>query len=428
MAKYADTAAAIADGMLHYWPMNEASGVDIEDLLKQDFDASFVCNDDAADNSIVDALFSRGRHMRQGGPGNLGPQIGLKNPVPGGGVNRQEWAWSIWFTAEQEPGLYDALVNWQLDGAFDGSWGLRITSNATNFNVIHGQTLANPNSTITVGDHNIIVSRRNVSGAIYTMDVFLDGALLGTFGSGGPLKLEQASSCQIGHGLSGGNPKLGWPGVMADFGIWGRSILGPEAAEIWASGVGLPILAPPAPPAPPAVPEPLSSDVRFECTVAGANDGKADALVALSSLVVRQSATARYAQVTMPATAENEAAIADRPNGDISVAIKYKGASGSEFTAAVVSFAPTSTTTDRGGTSRSITLTGTFALVTAAESRQAAGVSYINDRGAQIRARCTFDPSLAIGDTFEVEPGLSITVASTALFVSGNRIQFEVSG
>ena len=164
----------------------------------------------------------------------------------------------------------------------------------------------------------------------------------------------------------------------------------------------------------------------YRCYIDSALHGTTE--IPIESAVVRQNQGGTgYLQVSMPNYARVSDIIQRADDGKLRIDYVLEKEGREQATP----FAQTDAirvTQEQGARSRSVVITGTFALVSESpKTQELQGASYISDSGDTKRIRCQHNPRVSVGDTVysgEVPAGL---VQSTVLTISSLGKQFEVT-
>lgn len=446
---YNSTAAAIADGMLHYWPMDEQSGQTIADLLQVDFDGTLIASDDAADNSIVDGGYGTARHMAQGGAGGKGPQFHIQTPPDGTGPSYPSWTCAFWFNASGALDYPMMFLDWS-NTANNASGGLLVYPQPTDAIIFNNSSASISFSGVGPGeDHVIIITCDN--GLLFA---YMDGSIPvggGTNGFGG-LDLDSAAEIHVGHGkYDTGVENPGVNARMWDLGFWGRALNETEVANIVNGGTGnklvntnIPVISQTSMLWDALNPFQQSATLRwriesliasarrpvgvqYRAHITGGADSQDDYALRLRSLSARlKSGTPSTVTCVCAWQSDIAAALALRPNGDLAIVRVVVHFDGFESSATIATVGVDELRLDGGGTSRSIGITGSRQTTNSTPKTVAlTGVSYRSERGGSLQLRARVDPAAKAGDTF-TNGADSFVASSVIVSVANGRESMEV--
>lgn len=238
MAIYTDNAAALADGMLHYVPMNELSGQIASDKLAQGYDISLIAQGDPAGATIeTDGLWGRAcRRPHVPGTPDVNAELIRQSTATAAALT--PFGISFWF--------------WKPNGSlFDGETLLDMHNNmiqvhtaeitAEDWVYVSFNTIGSARVAPTTGTwHNIIVTADLSAPDGSWLYWYFDGVLQHDREHFDPLKVYDAVKWPLGWDDDPAGRH--YDGKIQDLGIWGRLLTAADASAIWNGGTGEPLI------------------------------------------------------------------------------------------------------------------------------------------------------------------------------------------
>ncbi len=228
--------AAITDGLVAYWPFDEASGTTLND---------------ATTNASHGTLYNFPGDNSQWVAGRIGGALNFRGPanadhvrVPNYPKPRTNMTLSAWVWADARPQWATIVKNWQTPGTAQFHFGLQDTGgDLSNYLIQQGGTQLGPvqeGVALPLGawQHVALVCDGG------TMRLYHNGAQVGApLPYNGTINTNCAASLGIGAKLAAGSvPPAGsdagyWQGKMDDLGIWTRALSAGEILSIYGAGL-----------------------------------------------------------------------------------------------------------------------------------------------------------------------------------------------
>lgn len=429
---YADATAAIADGMLHYWPMDEESGVVVADAVG-DLDGESITGGYAQTNSIQPGLFGNGRYCFEH-ISELGSK-GIKiTPASGEGTGElAAFSVSIWVNPEWVDGFYSyagfgyPFSVGQVAFGCDNPGKLWLQYGAA------GELyFESAGGVVSTGSWSLLA-------------LTYDGSTIRLYHNNVEIYSASTAATRLRH-------RYGWSALGAlpdpniygvgydalatidDAGIWNRALSPTEISNIWNAGAGVPLVGAAGPATADftidadldelgsefttfanwtVVVDPIVDQLYYACVVTGAADALPDLRLPISSWQATvQNGRADYVQAVVPAIMDLVDAIGARSNGEIVI---YRGArspDGSEREIEMARAPLEQFRIDRGSFRATGTLSGYAAITTNADpsTRTLTGLRSLSIDGSGVRARTDID--------WLLRPGMMASVGEYAFEVS----------
>lgn len=444
---YADAAAALADGMLHYWPMDEASGTDVADAVG-DLDGESITGGYPQTNSIQPGLFGNGRYCFEH-ISELGSN-GIKiTPSTGEGTGElAAFTVAIWVNPEWVDGFYSYAGFGYPFSAGQVAFGC---DNPGKLWMQYGATgelyFESAGGVISTGAWSLLV-------------VTYDGSTIKLYCNTTEVASESTAATRLRH-------RYGWSALGAlpdpnvygvgydalatidEAGIWSRALSPTEIAEIYNGGTGT-VLVGAAGPATAdftidadldeldsefttfanwtSVVDPIVDQLYYSCVVTGVADSTDDLRLPISSWQATvQNGRADYVQAVVPAVVDLVDAINDRPNGEIVI---YRGARSPDGSKREVEMARAPLgqfRIDRGPFRATGTLSGYAETSTNADpsTRALTGLRSLSIDSSGVRARTDIDWLLRPGMMASVG-GYAFEVSYINYYVGNNQAYMDV--
>ena len=240
---YNNSTAAIADGCLHYWPMNESSGTTVTDTIaggQGQVDGTITS--DISDASIVTGKFGSGRDLT--GPG-LSPHavLTLSRNAGTNATSYSEWSLSFWFyvTDLNNGAYYPRLIGFRENSG--SSYTLPYIMLDSNGAINLGLPFVSPvsaNGVVTAGNiyHCAITKDSSNNVYLYINDSFVI-TTTETSGLGiEPYSRDQFIACGAASDLDQGV----FHGWVDEVSLWNRDLTSSEVSGIYNSGAGTAII------------------------------------------------------------------------------------------------------------------------------------------------------------------------------------------
>jgi hypothetical protein len=219
-----------ASGLIHYWPLDEASGATVTDVVGG-WESTVVHDDAAGTDTVVEAWIGNGRLLAKDSAnhGYIRLWTGSEDLT----YSFPEWSVGVTFS-HPEIGLNFAML-WTIGdiGTTDANY-VFITEDTIEFGLESEDGLVDEYefALADVDDdnpHQAILSCDGESTRLY-----LDGVLVATAAAALPLQLKQ-SLAEIG-----GLGEMGWnAGWVDEVQVWDRALNAADAQALWADGDGL---------------------------------------------------------------------------------------------------------------------------------------------------------------------------------------------
>jgi len=231
---YLTAAAGITDDLIHYWPMNEASGTDIADVADNGpINMDLTVSNDTADESIVDGKFTYARNFEATVANGGDVQVNVDNNTysPRG----TDWTISMWWKMNTLATVYHTIIgsNGNQSGTDSENWSLQLSlSEQLRFNYPDsnaGQFTSSSTFITDVWYHICLV------GSSSGVELFVNNVSEGSDATTLSLDLYDVFY------FSGYNNLCG---SICDVGIWERDFDATDRSRIYSSGDGIPIIDP----------------------------------------------------------------------------------------------------------------------------------------------------------------------------------------
>lgn len=440
---YPTLSAALADGLLHYWPMDETSGVAAADLCSALDGVAVGANPSAS----VDPAGRFGRYARHIHPTTGAQGISITTEIAESGEPTYP-AWTIAFWVRPETAALSTHFWWESEDLQRKIEIRRTTQQA--ISVIardpdNGQSTAgSASSSVPNNAWALIVLRCDGDNYI---ELFINGTHASTLYRA-PSFSPTSGTMRFGQALWLGSPDLVMEGRIDELSIWGRRLDDTDVARLWDSGngieflvsdtptVGMQIAATIAPPAGElkfypdwtALLDPLQTQIIYTAVLTGSQNGLDDLPLAISSWQSTvQAGRSDYLNVVVPGlTTDLMDAISARPDGEIVV---YRGARFEDGTVQTVELSRAafqSAAFDRGPGRFTATLSGYRAVVYGdLGTRTLFGVRSMSVSSGGMRVRCAIDWRLRPGMT-AIAAGQSLNVAYINYYVNRTDAYMDV--
>lgn len=424
MGFYADAAAALADGCHHYWPMNEASGSVVADVVNGFDWAALEKNTTAGgvEGSIIATPFGNGRDLFPGEVQESANYIYMQGDYdtpdtdiwePGQSRSYTPAAWSVRFRIYLKgiptSGVWPVVLRTStIIANGNGALFVYVEPLTGKLNLYSYNWDQYSSAGLTLNEwHDVIFSCDGTNVRLY-----IDGSLDSTF-------TAFTFKPYLGYqwGVADSSSKVPPYAYLDEIAFWDREITSGEVTTL----AGQPLIGDASGPvAPPAVELPaVIETVTYSAKLTGAPDSLTDISLPISSFNARlRSARESYISIVVPHGGQFIEEIEARPNGEIVI---YQNAS----EIARVNFQDLRL--DKGPTATTLTLSG-YKQVTYSDpgSWSYSSHSYYSKSGGKSRVRMQANINIKPGDYMTVE-GATFVVDTVTLIGSVNRVYMELA-
>lgn len=443
---YTSILDAEADGLVHYWPMDEGSGGTADDLIG-DYPMQITGATDVALTIDPGGKFGNCRKFQ-----SANMATGSKFAVEHADTPAlySQWGLAFWFRFDvlsQYPNILDfgALsasdpVVTQLRGwLVDENGQIRIRAYAPS---AYAEFLSSAGF-VGEGAWRLFVFTQSATG----LTVYVDGTAVLT--QAGQFPLAVINDSRIGSYRPLNTPTSGMSADDAAF--WARHLDSTDVARLYNGGDGVPVVDIPPPPVPEieatldatlgdmqasmrlfvdwaAAIDPLTTRSYYACALTGAPDGLDDVRLPISSWQATvQDGRADYVQAVVPAAFDRLDAITDRSNGEIVILRGVEMQDGSTREQEMARAPLQSSRLDRSPARATVTLSG-YALETtygATGERTLTGIRALSITDSSMRASADIDWFLRPGMIARAD-GYEITVAYINYYVNDGQAYMEI--
>lgn len=425
MPYYADLAAALADGCLHYWPMDAILGPEvIQDQVGNYNGALRSTFTEDASATIYPSDLGSARSITHYGTSSNQLAVVEFDPVASGQTTAFFWDWSLRIRILINSNNNETDLIW-FGNIGSGFGDLRIylydnkVYSLTNYGNIESAPLA-------LGEwHEIVITNSGTSSSS-TQTLYINGASVGTlnFGSGQGGANPYSHTVTMGSRRGAGFDSYYFDGVIDEAAFWDRPLTSGEISSLYNAGTPVSLLQVQTPPAPPVVEYSQTKPSRFFARLTGAPDGLSDLYIPISSFSARiRSARDSYLSVVAPAAESLISDIELRPNGDLAVIEDVEGV---ETEVLSVNF--DSTRIDKGPRSgTTLNLSGNKQYTFSNETRWSIeNHSYYSRSNNRSRVRVKAGSEIKPADIIITE-GIEFVVDTLTFVGSSNRAYMEIA-
>lgn len=435
---YVSKDAAIADGLIHNWPMDETTGAVVSDAIGTLHGEAFGPN---IPLSIVSARMGNGRQFDEVQRINSVVMVSTENPAAPSFAN---WSVSLWVQPWAN-NVSRYFVSMTQDAAHLMSIG-RPTSATINMNLRAGAATLSFNLPVNAAPLNgwahVVVTCNSAD----RVDIYVNGTLQ-SFSYTLPVLTFGSGLLRFGSNDSFGSPIQIANATLDECAIWGRTLTLAEVGNLYNGGVGT-VAFTDAPSAAftvdstlsgmsgemlffadwTAALDPVQTSIYYACELTGAENSLSDLRLPISSWQATvQNGRADYVQAVVPAAEEYLDAIAARPDGRIKIHRGARFANGTGRELELTSVPLQAAYLSIGPRRRTIVLSGYGAVTTSINPsvRHLEGVRSVSVQSGTLRARSAIDWLLRPGMVAHAA-GYEIQCDYINYYVSGNDAYMDV--
>ena len=319
MAYYADQAAAVADGLLHYWPLDETSGETAVDLISGLDGLVNNIGSHNADLAIADTPLAKGRDVSFFGTSQASDFLNVNYDPSAFDINTffSEWTFRGRFYYRGAAYPAEGVSPFKIGQNGAGMTEVSIFIFNDKVSLYYESGGIDDTVALTLNTWVEVV----VTCTAGTISLYINGALIGTDAESGVLHPYVTE----GHfgGLSTVASQSGWlyslDGIIDDIGFWNKAFNATEVSTLYNSGTGQSITPEAvAPPVPTPIIKPPAEVATYKAVITGAPDSLPDFDLKISSFNSRlRSARNSYLSVVVPNARDIIDDIEARPNGEL---------------------------------------------------------------------------------------------------------------
>jgi hypothetical protein len=424
MALYADEAAALADGCIHYWPMDGSAGAEVVQDRIGSFHGKVTSNfTHEAAETIQASPLSFCRKISHHGTTQDDLAVLQFDPSEAGLFS------TAFYNASFRIRVYFDALSGEVDFVWmgldpNGNGGVRLY--AYNGEIYLLNSSGNITAPLTIGQWHEIVVVCWDGGGSDNIELYVDGSLAGSIVRANANFNPYEFTVGIGGRRGFANEaSYALEGSVDEVAFWNRRLLAAEITSLYNSGASVSLLDYVAPPAPPVTEINPQGVIRFYLVLTGVADSQSDIRLPMSSFAARiYSGSPSSVTAIVPNGAQFSEAISLRPNGDLVI---LQSIDGVESELARVGFSELRS--DEGSRSGlTLTLTGSRQeIYDSAALFSLEKPSYVSQRGQRYQVR---GPALAVlkpTDLVNVR-GKDIEVDTITFIGSANRVYMEIGG